>query len=147
MGLQQQAEQRGHGWLLGMQQCSSNASNNERKSSGMRAAVGHAVGTRMPRSGGAARGSGRTAAAPLGAGRPGSVAFGGHLFWPGIHAYFSVQVLVYRKVGSENLNREAGSFPEKSPEPHGPHANPAHHGHAHSLRVAVFSIVYMEINL
>ena len=112
-----------------MQQCSNNASKNVRKSGGMRAAVGHAVGTRMPRSGGAARGSGRTAAALRGVGRPGSVAFGGHLFWPGIHAYFSVQVLVYRKVGSETLTREAGSFPEKSPEPHGPHANPAiHHG-------------------
>ena len=65
---------------------SNNASNNLRENRRMRAAVGHALATRMPRSGGAARGSGRTAAALRGAGRPGSVAFGGHLFWPGIHA-------------------------------------------------------------
>ncbi len=97
MGLQQQAEQRGHGWLLGMQQCSSNASKNVRKSGGMRAAVGHAVGTRMPRSGGAARGSGRTAAALRGVGRPGSVAFGGHLFGPGFTLNFLYKYLCTEK--------------------------------------------------
>jgi len=59
-----------------MQQCSNNASKNVRKSGGMRAAVGHALATRMPRSGGAARSSGRTAAELRGAGRRGSGTFG-----------------------------------------------------------------------
>ena len=42
-----------------------------------------------------------------------------------------------RKVGSKNLNREAGSFPEKiSGGTIGPHANPAHNGLALPVRGA-----------
>ena len=55
---------------------SNNASNNVQKSRGMPVAVGHAMATRMPCSGGATRGSGSTAAVPRGAGRRGSGAFG-----------------------------------------------------------------------
>ena len=42
----------------------------------------------------------------------------------------------YKKVGSENLNRGPALFRGKSPEPIGSRANPTHHGHALSLRVA-----------
>ena len=42
-------------------------------------------------------GSARTAAAPLGAGRPGSVAFGGHLFGPGFTLNFLYKYLCTEK--------------------------------------------------
>ena len=51
---------------------------------------------------------------------------------------------VLQKVGSENLNWRAGSFPEKiTGATIGVHANPAHHGHALSLRVALLLLLLL----
>ena len=57
-----------------------------------------------------------------------------HCAFPWCFPYLASPKATFRQC---SFHGDCGSFPEKSPEPHGPHANPAHHASALAARGAL----------